>query len=439
LDVPPGMCKQSLVREAQFYGIESEPLARLRKEFESKQVAGKHEWITFNVRGQKIQTYRSTILSFNYSNGMTTLADMINDNHPMCRKDVDGCYLLDRNPTAFQYVLEYLKRKLLYWPEALDSTYMYYECLDYGICDNAIKTLSPKQGQDLYGANSSPFRRSRLGQWEEDNSVSDMASFQNPHYNNRRYGGRSSDAIMDMSSRRRNMPDSVSRQWGSSTGYDYSYDRNMFGSSPRQMGQSATYDMYNRNMYDSSSRRMGPSANYDLQDRNLSYQNATNPRSNYNGRMGTDDTFNDSLINVDKPQGILQVPSMRHHRRHSDALLDMNRTAGRSDLPNMNLPYQQRGNRFEGNFNEAMDTSNDEEVTLRVPVRHHRRHSTTDLLDMNRNRRSMQDAAHRQGSSWSPDVQDLNLAYQKAGLLEGNFRLDDNGKNTDFSFNKNDY
>ena len=73
---------------------------------------------------------------------------------------------------------------------------MYYECLDYGICDNAIKTLSPKQGQDLYGVNSSSFRRSRLGQWEEDNSVSDMASFQNPHYNNRRYGGR--DAIMDM-------------------------------------------------------------------------------------------------------------------------------------------------------------------------------------------------------------------------------------------------
>jgi len=433
------MCKQSLVREAQFYGIESEPLARLRKEFESKQVAGKHEWITFNVRGQKIQTYRSTILNFNYSNGMTTLADMINDTHPMCRKDVDGCYLLDRNPTAFQYVLEYLKRKLLYWPEALDSTYMYYECLDYGISDNAIKTLSPKQGQDLYGSN--PFRRSRLGQWEDDNSVSDVVSYQNPSYNNRRWG-RSSDAVMDMN-RTRNMFDS-SRQFGSSAGYD-SYDRNMLVDSSRRMGP-FSYDMYDRNMQYDSSRRMGPAnANSDVQDRNLAYQNATNPRSNYAGRIGEEEAFNDSSINVDRPQGILHVP-MRQHRRHSDALLDMNR--GRSDMQNMNLSYQ-RANinpaskfdssnfRQEDNFNEAMDTSNDG-VRIRVPrVRNHRRHSTTDLLDMNRNRRTMD--SHRHGSSWNPDVQDLNLAYQKAGLLEGNFRLDDNGKNTDFSFSKSDY
>jgi len=147
LNVPNKMCRRSLMREAQFYGIDNEPIARMRRDFENRQYAGKHEWITLNVRGHKFQTYRSTIMNYSYSGSRNTLADMISDNHPMCRKDMDGCYLIDRNPFTFPYILEYLKRRILYWPPGFDSTYMYYECMDYGITDPTIRSIRPSNAE----------------------------------------------------------------------------------------------------------------------------------------------------------------------------------------------------------------------------------------------------------------------------------------------------
>uniref|UniRef100_T1JJI6 KHA domain-containing protein n=1 Tax=Strigamia maritima TaxID=126957 RepID=T1JJI6_STRMM len=130
------------------YASEGEPFIKLQKSQRFQDInsltplAAHHGWISLNIGGRKFVTTRSTLTTKDPGSMLARMFADVNDSNQLWLNITDkhGAYLIDRNPTYFEPILNYLRHGRLILNNNINPEGVLEEAKFFGI-DSLISLL----------------------------------------------------------------------------------------------------------------------------------------------------------------------------------------------------------------------------------------------------------------------------------------------------------